>query len=105
MKSVVARGTDLRRCYCYHLSVCAAMTPPTEAGVSGYVHKPIRPAQLLESLCRAMSIQLQREKKAPAAPPSIRSQADVAAAAFARGRQSDESKSRIKRVTETRISR
>lgn len=41
---------------------------PTEAGVSGYVHKPIRPAQLLESLCRAMSIQLQREKKAPAAP-------------------------------------
>jgi len=43
-------------------------TRPTEAGVSGYVHKPIRPAQLLESLCRAMSIQLQREKKAPAAP-------------------------------------
>ena len=43
-------------------------TRPLEAGVSGYVHKPIRPAQLLESLCRAMSIQLQREKKAPAAP-------------------------------------
>jgi signal transduction histidine kinase/DNA-binding NarL/FixJ family response regulator len=43
-------------------------TRPTEAGVSGYVHKPIRPTQLLESLCRAMSIQLQREKKAPAAP-------------------------------------
>ena len=41
---------------------------PTEAGVSGYVHKPIRPAQLLEALCRAMSIQLQREKKAPATP-------------------------------------
>jgi CheY-like chemotaxis protein/HPt (histidine-containing phosphotransfer) domain-containing protein len=39
-----------------------------EAGVSGYVHKPIRPAQLLDALCRAMSIQLQREKKAPTAP-------------------------------------
>lgn len=39
-----------------------------EAGVSGYVHKPIRPAQLLDALCRALSIQLQREKKAPAAP-------------------------------------
>jgi signal transduction histidine kinase/HPt (histidine-containing phosphotransfer) domain-containing protein/BarA-like signal transduction histidine kinase len=39
-----------------------------DAGVSGYVHKPIRPAQLLEALCRAMSIQLQREKKAPASP-------------------------------------
>jgi signal transduction histidine kinase/HPt (histidine-containing phosphotransfer) domain-containing protein len=31
-----------------------------------YVHKPIRPAQLLETCCRAMSIQLHREKKAPA---------------------------------------
>src|SRR5437868_258536 len=41
---------------------------PAAAGVSGYVHKPIRPAQLLEALCRAMSIQLQREKKAPATP-------------------------------------
>ena len=41
---------------------------PAEAGVSGYIHKPIRPGQLLEALCRAMSIQLQREKKAPAAP-------------------------------------
>ena len=41
---------------------------PMEAGVSGYVHKPIRPVQLLEALCRALSIQLQREKKAPAAP-------------------------------------
>jgi CheY-like chemotaxis protein len=41
---------------------------PAEAGISGYVHKPIRPVQLLEALCRAMSVQLQREKKAPAAP-------------------------------------
>ncbi|HEY5915405.1 MAG TPA: response regulator [Verrucomicrobiae bacterium] len=30
------------------------------------LHKPIRPAQLLETLCRALSIQLQREKKPPA---------------------------------------
>jgi signal transduction histidine kinase/HPt (histidine-containing phosphotransfer) domain-containing protein/BarA-like signal transduction histidine kinase len=43
-------------------------TRPAEAGVAGYVHKPIRPAQLLDALCRAMSIQLQREKRAPAAP-------------------------------------
>jgi len=39
-----------------------------QLGISVYVHKPIRPAQLLEALCRAMSVQLQREKKAPAAP-------------------------------------
>jgi CheY-like chemotaxis protein/HPt (histidine-containing phosphotransfer) domain-containing protein len=32
------------------------------------VHKPIRPAQLLDSLCRALNIQLQREKKPPFAP-------------------------------------
>ena len=43
-------------------------TRPAEAGVSGYIHKPIRPAQLLEALCRAMSVQLQREKKAPVLP-------------------------------------
>ncbi len=43
-------------------------TRPAEAGVSVYVHKPIRPAQLLDALCRAMSVQLQREKRAPASP-------------------------------------
>ncbi len=43
-------------------------TRPAEAGIAGYVSKPIRPGQLLEALCRAMSIQLQREKKAPAVP-------------------------------------
>lgn len=43
-------------------------TRPQESGISIYVNKPIRPAQLLEALCRAMSVQLQREKKAPAAP-------------------------------------
>jgi signal transduction histidine kinase/two-component SAPR family response regulator/HPt (histidine-containing phosphotransfer) domain-containing protein len=41
---------------------------PLEIGVSVYIHKPIRPAQMLDALCRSMSIQLQREKKAPLAP-------------------------------------
>ncbi len=31
-----------------------------------FVHKPVRPAQLLETLCRAMSVSLQRDKKPPA---------------------------------------
>src|SRR6185436_12935106 len=43
-------------------------TRPTQAGIAGFVYKPIRPAQMLDALCRAMSIQLQREKKAPTAP-------------------------------------
>jgi len=41
---------------------------PMSAGISVFVHKPIRPAQLLDAVCRALSIQLQREKKAPSAP-------------------------------------
>jgi signal transduction histidine kinase/HPt (histidine-containing phosphotransfer) domain-containing protein len=41
---------------------------PIEAGVSVYIHKPIRPGQLLDALCRSMNIQLQREKKAPVSP-------------------------------------
>jgi CheY-like chemotaxis protein/nitrogen-specific signal transduction histidine kinase/HPt (histidine-containing phosphotransfer) domain-containing protein len=41
---------------------------PFDAGVSVLVHKPIRPAQLLDALCRAMNIHLQREKRAPASP-------------------------------------
>jgi CheY-like chemotaxis protein/HPt (histidine-containing phosphotransfer) domain-containing protein len=41
---------------------------PLHASISVFVHKPIRPAQLLDALCRAMNIQLQREKKAPFAP-------------------------------------
>src|SRR5439155_7148988 len=40
---------------------------PARAAIAGFVHKPLRPAQLLDSLCRAMSIQLQREKRAPSA--------------------------------------
>jgi signal transduction histidine kinase/HPt (histidine-containing phosphotransfer) domain-containing protein len=41
---------------------------PLEAGISTFVHKPIRPAQLLDSLCRVLNVQVQREKKAPTAP-------------------------------------
>jgi signal transduction histidine kinase/HPt (histidine-containing phosphotransfer) domain-containing protein/BarA-like signal transduction histidine kinase len=41
---------------------------PLPAGVSVAIVKPIRPAQLLEALCRALSVQVQREKKAPVAP-------------------------------------
>ena len=41
---------------------------PLPTSIAAFVHKPIRPVQLLETLCRAMSVQMQREKKAPAAP-------------------------------------
>jgi signal transduction histidine kinase/DNA-binding NarL/FixJ family response regulator len=41
---------------------------PSRAGISVFVHKPIRPAQLLDALYRSLNIQLQREKKAPALP-------------------------------------
>lgn len=53
LSSVRLRGDDSR---------------PLAMGISVYVHKPIRPAQLLDSLCRAMSVQMQREKKSAAAP-------------------------------------
>jgi signal transduction histidine kinase/HPt (histidine-containing phosphotransfer) domain-containing protein/BarA-like signal transduction histidine kinase len=43
-------------------------TRPAELGISVFVHKPIRPAQLLDALYRSMSIQLQREKKSPFLP-------------------------------------
>ncbi len=46
----------------------AEQARPLESSISLCVMKPVRPAQLLEALCRAMSIQLQREKKAPSAP-------------------------------------
>jgi signal transduction histidine kinase/HPt (histidine-containing phosphotransfer) domain-containing protein len=41
---------------------------PMPPGAAISIHKPIRPAQLLEALCRALSIQVQRDKKAPVAP-------------------------------------
>ena len=41
---------------------------PVDTAAAGYVHKPIRPEQLLDALCRALSIQRQLEKKAPATP-------------------------------------
>jgi signal transduction histidine kinase/HPt (histidine-containing phosphotransfer) domain-containing protein/BarA-like signal transduction histidine kinase len=53
LSSVRLRGDDAR---------------PLHATIAVVVYKPIRPAQLLDALCRAMSIQLQREKKAPFAP-------------------------------------
>ncbi|MCC6822459.1 MAG: response regulator [Verrucomicrobia subdivision 3 bacterium] len=37
-------------------------------GDSVLVHKPIRPAQLLEALCRALDVQVQRDKKTPFTP-------------------------------------
>ena len=43
-------------------------THPLPASVSVSVHKPIRSAQLLDALCRALSVQVQREKKPPATP-------------------------------------
>jgi signal transduction histidine kinase/HPt (histidine-containing phosphotransfer) domain-containing protein len=53
LSSVRLRGDDVR---------------PAQAGISVLVHKPIRPAQLLDSLCRALNVQPQREKKASSAP-------------------------------------
>jgi signal transduction histidine kinase/HPt (histidine-containing phosphotransfer) domain-containing protein len=53
LSSVRLRGDDAR---------------PANAGISVFVYKPIRPAQLLDALCRSLSIQIQREKKAPPAP-------------------------------------
>ena len=40
---------------------------PLTAGVAVSIHKPIRPAQMLDALCRALSVQVPREKKAPLA--------------------------------------
>ena len=53
LSSVRLRGDDAR---------------PANAGISVFVHKPIRPAQLLDALCRALNVQLQSEKKAPSTP-------------------------------------
>jgi len=36
--------------------------------VSIFVHKPVRPAQLLEALCRALGVPIQRDKKSPFTP-------------------------------------
>ena len=41
---------------------------PLALGISVSVHKPVRPAQLLDALCRAMSVPLPRDKKLPPAP-------------------------------------
>ena len=53
LTAVRLRGDDMR---------------PAAAGVSVCIHKPIRPAQLLDGLCRALSVQVVLEKKAPPTP-------------------------------------
>ena len=53
LSSVRLRGDDAR---------------PALAGIAGLVHKPIRPAQLLDALGRALNVQLHHEPKAPANP-------------------------------------
>ncbi len=40
---------------------------PESLGLPVFVHKPVRPAALLEALCRLLGVQAQREKRAPAA--------------------------------------
>ena len=40
----------------------------SDLGITLFVHKPLRPAQLLDSLCRALSVQVQRDKKGAFAP-------------------------------------
>lgn len=39
-----------------------------DLGISTFIHKPVRPAQLLEALCRAFHVQVQRDKKSPVSP-------------------------------------
>jgi signal transduction histidine kinase/HPt (histidine-containing phosphotransfer) domain-containing protein len=41
---------------------------PVPPGTAISVHKPIQSSQLLEALCRALSVHLQREKRAPVTP-------------------------------------
>jgi signal transduction histidine kinase/HPt (histidine-containing phosphotransfer) domain-containing protein/BarA-like signal transduction histidine kinase len=43
-----------------------ARTEPASASIS--IHKPIHPAQLLDALCRALSVHVQRDKKSSVAP-------------------------------------
>jgi signal transduction histidine kinase/HPt (histidine-containing phosphotransfer) domain-containing protein len=40
----------------------------SQEGISGFIHKPIRPGQLLDALCGALRTDAQREKKAPVKP-------------------------------------
>jgi CheY-like chemotaxis protein/HPt (histidine-containing phosphotransfer) domain-containing protein len=43
-------------------------TRPLHSKISHFIYKPLRPAQLLDALCRSLSVQVQREKRAPTAP-------------------------------------
>ena len=62
-----SRQAARARCCCSPPSDCADDDARrVRAGISVFVHKPIRPAQLLDAVCRALNVQIQREKKAPA---------------------------------------
>ncbi len=39
-----------------------------DTGVAGLVNKPVRPAQLLDAVCRALDVQLHAERRAPTKP-------------------------------------
>jgi signal transduction histidine kinase/HPt (histidine-containing phosphotransfer) domain-containing protein len=41
---------------------------PARAGVAAFIFKPVRPAQMLDALCRAMNVEVRREKRASAPP-------------------------------------
>jgi CheY-like chemotaxis protein len=47
---------------------CGSDSRPQPAGISIFIHKPIRPVQLLDALHRALGARLPSEKKPPAAP-------------------------------------
>ena len=59
---------------CVPLLLLSAMRPsgedahPVREGMAVAIHKPIRPAQLLEALCHALKVQTLREKKPPPTP-------------------------------------
>jgi len=64
----ISSGAHLPLLLFSSLRLRADDTRPEHVHIAGLLHKPLRPAQLLDSLCRAMGIQLQREKKPPTAP-------------------------------------
>ena len=61
-------GRALRLVPMTNLRVRSDDPRPEALGLPVFLHKPIRPAQLLEALCRALSVQVQREKRTPGAP-------------------------------------
>ena len=47
-----------------YVSLAGESGSPHPAGIAGLIHKPLKPTQLLDALCRGLSVQMQREKKA-----------------------------------------